>query len=88
MIPAEKLLGRGIIPTRIQILQQGRRGKLTGAEVEGKVHQRIQLTLGERHFDQPLHRLLGLVNIPLQDQLRLGFGDALRVALRMNQAMP
>lgn len=87
VIPAEELLGGGIISSLVKVLEQGGMGEPGDAEVEGEVDECVKLALRERDFDELFDGSFGFLNVPLEDDAGLFFRDAVGVKLWVNDTM-
>jgi len=87
VVPAEEFGSGRSVFFGIEVLEQGGFGETAGAKVEGEVDEGVELTLGERDGDEASDGLFGLVDIPEQNDLSLGCGDAAGVALGVDEAM-
>ena len=67
MVPADELLASGIVPASVQLPQQTRAREPPRPQVVAKVHQRIELPLGNRHADQPRDFTFSFKHVPGQN---------------------
>ena len=87
VVPAEQFVGGGGEVAGVELPQKGGRGQASGAEVEGEVDERVKLALGGRDLDEAGDGLFGFAQIPLEDDVGLGLGDAGGVALGVHEAV-
>ena len=81
VIPGEKLPGCGVVLSGVEIAEQGGGCEPAGAKVENEIDQGVELSLGERHTNEPPDGRFGDGHVGDQDGVGLGRADSERKLL-------